>query len=100
MTRDRQTGLLHGGYAPPDGFEAFPPAVHHASTVIFKNVADMRARDWRSKDAYTTALMQDLEFAEALALLERLGSRWRPETRGELVEVLAGIDRAKDADAS
>jgi len=46
------------------------------------------------------ALMQDLEFAEALALLERLGSRWRPETRGELVEVLAGIDRAKDADAS
>ena len=56
MTRDRQTGLLHGGYAPPDGFEAFPPAVHHASTVIFKSVADMRARDWRSKDAYTYGL--------------------------------------------
>lgn len=56
MTRDRQTGLLHGGYAPPDGFEAFPPAIHHASTVIFKNVAEMRARDWRDKNGYTYGL--------------------------------------------
>jgi cystathionine beta-lyase len=56
MTRDRQTGLLHGGYAPPEGFEAFPPAIHHASTVIFKNVAEMRARDWRDKNGYTYGL--------------------------------------------
>jgi cystathionine beta-lyase len=56
MTRDRQTGLLHGGYAPPDGFEAFPPAIHHASTVIFKNVAELRSRDWRSKEGYTYGL--------------------------------------------
>jgi cystathionine beta-lyase len=56
MTRDRQTGLLHGGYVPPDGFEAFPPAIHHASTVVFKNVAEMRSRDWRSKQGYTYGL--------------------------------------------
>lgn len=52
----RQTKLLHSDYEPPSGFGAFPVPVHHASTVIFKSVADMRARDWRRRDAYTYGL--------------------------------------------
>lgn len=52
----RQTRLLHSDYEPPAGFGAFPVPVHHASTVIFDSVADMRARDWRRRDAYTYGL--------------------------------------------
>ena len=52
----RQTRLLHSDYEPPAGFGAFPVPVHHASTVIFKSVADMRARDWRRRNAYTYGL--------------------------------------------
>ena len=50
------TGLIHHGYQPPAGFEAMTPAVHKASTVIFKNVAALRARSWKSKAGYTYGL--------------------------------------------
>jgi cystathionine beta-lyase len=32
------------------------PAVHKASTVIFENVAALRARDWKQKSGYTYGL--------------------------------------------
>jgi cysteine-S-conjugate beta-lyase len=51
-----QTGLIHSDYIAPEGFSAFPTAVHHASTVLFSNVAAMRARDWQDKSAYTYGL--------------------------------------------
>lgn len=51
-----QTSLIHSDYAPPDGFAAFPVPVHHASTVLFKDVAALRSRDWRDKTAYTYGL--------------------------------------------
>lgn len=51
-----QTSLIHSDYVPPQGFAAFPTAIHHASTVLFKNVAAMRARDWQDKTAYTYGL--------------------------------------------
>lgn len=51
-----QTSLIHSDYMPPDGFAAFPVPVHHASTVLFKNVAALRSRDWRDKTAYTYGL--------------------------------------------
>lgn len=51
-----QTALIHSDYAPPDGFAAFPAAIHHASTVLFKNVAAMRSRNWQDKTAYTYGL--------------------------------------------
>ncbi|MES2538287.1 MAG: cystathionine beta-lyase [Pseudomonadota bacterium] len=51
-----QTTLVHTGYTPPEGFAALPSAIHHASTVLFKNVAAMRARDWQDKNAYTYGL--------------------------------------------
>lgn len=51
-----QTGLIHSDYVAPEGFAAFPTAVHHASTVLFSNVAAMRSRNWQDKSAYTYGL--------------------------------------------
>jgi cysteine-S-conjugate beta-lyase len=47
---------MHPDYEAPEGFAAFPAAIHHASTVLFKNVAAMRSRNWRDKSAYTYGL--------------------------------------------
>ncbi|GAB3550900.1 cystathionine beta-lyase [Noviherbaspirillum agri] len=51
-----QTALIHSDYAPPEGFAAFPTAIHHASTVLFKDVAALRSRNWQDKTAYTYGL--------------------------------------------
>jgi len=51
-----QTQLIHTDYSAPEGFAAFPSAIHHASTVLFKNVAAMRSGDWKEKNAYTYGL--------------------------------------------
>lgn len=53
---DDVTRLIHHPYRAPAGFDAVPPAVHKASTVMFPNVAALRARDWRSKAGYTYGL--------------------------------------------
>jgi cystathionine beta-lyase len=50
------TDLIHHPYQPPAGFAAPQPGVYKASTVIFPNVAAMRARDWRHKTGYTYGL--------------------------------------------
>jgi len=54
--RDIATELIHHPYRPPAGFEAPQPGVFKASTVIFSNVAAMRARNWREKVGYTYGL--------------------------------------------
>lgn len=51
-----QTALIHSDYKAPEGFSAFPTAVHRASTVLFKDVAAMRSRQWQNKTAYTYGL--------------------------------------------
>lgn len=51
-----QTALVHSDYTAPAGFSAFPAAIHHASTVLFDNVAAMRSRNWQDKNAYTYGL--------------------------------------------
>lgn len=51
-----QTLLTTTDYRPPEGFAAFPTAIHHASTVLFKDVAALRARHWQDKTAYTYGL--------------------------------------------
>ncbi|HTH44072.1 MAG TPA: cystathionine beta-lyase [Oxalicibacterium sp.] len=51
-----QTALIHNDYVAPEGFAAFPQAIHHASTVLFDNVAALRARNWQQKDSYTYGL--------------------------------------------
>jgi cystathionine beta-lyase len=50
------TDLIHHPYVPPEGFAAPQPGVFKASTVIFPNVAAMRARDWKHKNGYTYGL--------------------------------------------
>ncbi len=51
-----QTLLTTTDYRPPEGFGAFPTPIHHASTVLFKDVAALRARNWQDKSAYTYGL--------------------------------------------
>jgi cysteine-S-conjugate beta-lyase len=58
MTKKKslQTLLTTTDYTPPAGFAAFPTAIHHASTVLFNDVAALRARNWQDKNAYTYGL--------------------------------------------
>lgn len=56
MTHQKTTALIHHPYRAPAGFDAVPPGVFKASTVIFKNTAAMRARDWKDRSAYTYGL--------------------------------------------
>lgn len=51
-----QTTLVHSDYVAPAGFDAFPPATHRASTVLFANTTAMRASQWKDKTAYTYGL--------------------------------------------
>ena len=37
-------------------FDAIPPAVHKASTILFPSVAALRSRDWKYKTGYTYGL--------------------------------------------
>ena len=53
---DISTRLIHHAYTPPAEFAAPQPGVFKASTVIFPNVAAMRARDWKDKTGYTYGL--------------------------------------------
>ncbi len=55
-SRHITTQLVHHAYEPPAGFEAPQPAVHKASTVLFPDVAAMRAREWKDKTGYTYGL--------------------------------------------
>jgi len=50
------TELIHHPYEPPAGFGAAMPGLHKASTILFSNVAAMRARDWKQKIGYTYGL--------------------------------------------
>ncbi len=54
--KSQQTRIIHSDYKAPEGFGAFPTAIHHASTVLFKDVAAMRSGEWKDKNAYTYGL--------------------------------------------
>ncbi len=56
MTDKLTTGLIHHPYQPPAGFEAVPPAVHKASTVMFRNVAALRSRALTGRQGYSYGL--------------------------------------------
>ena len=71
--RNKSTELIHHPYQPPAGFAAPQPGVFKASTVIFPNVAALRARDWRKKDGYTYGLHgtpTTFQLEERIATLE------------------------------
>ena len=50
------TQQIHHDYVAPAGFAAVAPALHRASTVLFENVAAMRASHWLDKNTYTYGL--------------------------------------------
>jgi cysteine-S-conjugate beta-lyase len=50
------TQQIHHAYVPPAGFGAVAPAVHRASTVLFDDVAALRASHWLDKNTYTYGL--------------------------------------------
>lgn len=50
------TELIHHPYEAPAGFEALPPGVFKASTVIFEDTAALRKREWKDKSGYTYGL--------------------------------------------
>ena len=54
--QDATTQLIHHPYRAPAEFEAPQIGVFKASTVVFPNVAAMRARDWKNKSGYTYGL--------------------------------------------
>ncbi|MFM9434469.1 cysteine-S-conjugate beta-lyase [Janthinobacterium sp. CG_23.3] len=56
IKKSLQTALVHTDYKAPEGFAAFPAAIHHASTILFKDVAAMRSGDWKEKNGYTYGL--------------------------------------------
>ena len=71
--RRKTTELIHHPYHPPAGFVAPQPGVYKASTVIFPNVAALRARDWRHKEGYTYGLHgtpTTFQLEERIATLE------------------------------
>ncbi|MEO7494175.1 MAG: cystathionine beta-lyase [Massilia sp.] len=51
-----QTTLVRSDYLAPEGFGALTTPIHHASTVLFKDVASMRSGQWKEKNAYTYGL--------------------------------------------
>ena len=50
------TRQIHHGYVAPTGFASVAPALHRASTVLFEDVAAMRASHWLDKNTYTYGL--------------------------------------------
>ncbi len=50
------TTLIHHAYVPPAGFDAIPVGVYKASTVLFANVAALRAHSWLEKSSYSYGL--------------------------------------------
>jgi len=56
VPHDPITGLIHHPYQPPANWDAVPPGVYKASTVIFPDVASLRARSWKSREGYTYGL--------------------------------------------
>lgn len=56
MKKSVQTTLTHSDFQAPAGFVGCQPAIHHASTILFESVAQMRAQDWQSKSGYTYGL--------------------------------------------
>ena len=50
------TELIHHPYEAPAGFQAVPPGVFKASTVIFEDTAALRHREWKDKSGYTYGL--------------------------------------------
>jgi cystathionine beta-lyase len=93
------TRLIHHPYrAPP--IDAVPVAVQKASTVLFRDTAAMRARDWRSKAGYTYGLHgtpTTFTLEERIATLEAGRHTWlAPSGLAAIVMVNVALLKAGD----
>ena len=94
------TSLIHHPYQPPDNWGAVPPGVFKASTVIFPDVAAMRARSYTAKTGYTYGLRgtpTTYLLEERLATLE--GGRYcilSPSGLAAIMNVNLGLLRQGD----
>jgi cysteine-S-conjugate beta-lyase len=73
VARDLSTDLIHHAYQPPAGFASPQPAIAKASTVLFKDLAQMRASHHLRRDTYTYGLQATpttLLLEERIATLE------------------------------
>ncbi len=52
----KQTLLNHSTYTPPAGFMSYSEPVYRASTVLFKNLEELRNRDWGDRSSYSYGL--------------------------------------------
>jgi len=56
MSHQKQTELVQHPYTAPAGFASASPGVFKASTVVFADMAALRARNWKHKTGYTYGL--------------------------------------------
>ena len=54
--RGQATRLVHDDYVAPTPFGGLNVGVHHASTITWPTVAEMRARDWKHDTGYSYGL--------------------------------------------
>ncbi|MDH4392418.1 MAG: PLP-dependent transferase [Aquabacterium sp.] len=98
--QDLTTQLLHHPYQPPDTWDAVPPGVFKASTVIFPDTQALRSRNYTAKTGYTYGLRgtpTTYTLEERLAALE--GGRFcilSPSGLAAITNVNLGLLRQGD----
>ena len=98
--QDLVTHLLHHPYQPPDTWDAVPPGVFKASTVIFPDTHALRSRTYTAKTGYTYGLRgtpTTYTLEERLAALE--GGRYcilSPSGLAAITNVNLGLLRQGD----
>jgi cysteine-S-conjugate beta-lyase len=96
----QQTRLMHPEDSVPEGFRSFATAVERASTVIFPDLATLRAIDWRKEGQWRYGLHAtptSLALAQRLAALE--GGRHallQPSGLAAIGNVYFGLVKAGD----
>ena len=93
-----ETLLVQSEYKPPEGFASLTTPIHHASTVVFPNIAETRSR--YGTDAYTYGLHgtpTTLELTHQLAALEG-GTRSLLTTSGLASIALVNLSFLKAGD--
>ena len=51
-----ETQINHSSYTPPEGFRSYAEPMYRGSTVLFKNLEELRARSWLSREGYSYGL--------------------------------------------
>ncbi len=51
-----ETRINHSDYVPPAGFRSYAEPMYRGSTVLFKNLKELRERSWMSREGYSYGL--------------------------------------------